>query len=40
MTNANLRDRIEQLGYTTEVTGEHGAFEVMGPNGERITQKR
>jgi conjugative relaxase-like TrwC/TraI family protein len=37
MTNANLRDRIEQLGYTTEVTGEHGAFEVMGPNGERIT---
>ena len=37
MTNANLRDRIEQLGYTTEVTGEHGAFEVVGPNGERIT---
>lgn len=39
MTNANLRDRLEQLGYATEVTGEHGAFEVMGPNGERITRE-
>lgn len=40
IANANLRARVEQLGYKAELVGggKHGAFEVMGPNGERITQ--
>src|SRR3546814_17116477 len=25
----------DRLGYKTERTGKHGAFEVLGPNGER-----
>ena len=41
IANASLRDKIEQLGYKTDLVagGKHGAFEVMGPNGERITQE-
>src|SRR3546814_14764705 len=27
------------LGYKTEITGKHGAFEVLGPNGERINKE-
>lgn len=40
IANANLRARVEQLGYKAELVagGKHGAFEVMGPNGERIAQ--
>lgn len=40
MANASLRNRIEALGYSTELVagGKHGAFEVLGPDGERITQ--
>ncbi len=36
MTNAIFREKLEALGYTTEQTGKHGAFEVLGPNGEKI----
>lgn len=41
MANASLRNGIEKLGYTTELVagGKHGAFEVLGPNGERISQE-
>lgn len=38
MTNAAFREKLEQLGYRTELTGQHGAFEVLGPNGERIAK--
>lgn len=39
MANAHLREKIEALGYKTalEPKGKHGAFEILGPNGERIT---
>lgn len=36
MTNAIFREKVEALGYTTEQSGKHGAFEVLGPNGEKI----
>ena len=36
MTNAIFREKLEALGYTTEQSGKHGAFEVLGPNGEKI----
>lgn len=39
MANAILREKLEGLGYKTEVTGKHGAFEVLGPNGERINKE-
>src|SRR3546814_21113719 len=35
MANAILREKLEGLGYKTEVTGKHGAFEVLGPHGDR-----
>ncbi|MBV1692472.1 relaxase domain-containing protein [Novosphingobium sp. G106] len=31
-----LRDKIEQLGYTTRLAGKHGAFEIVGVNREAI----
>lgn len=36
--NAELRARVEKLRYKTELVsnGKHGAFEALGPNGERI----
>ena len=39
VANAILREKLEGLGYKTEVTGKHGAFEVLGPNGERINKE-
>lgn len=39
MANAILREKLEGLGYKTELTGKHGAFEVLGPNGERINKE-
>lgn len=39
MANAILREKLEGLGYKTEITGKHGAFEVLGPNGERINKE-
>lgn len=39
MANAILREKLEGLGYKTEVTGKHGAFDVLGPNGERINKE-
>ncbi|MCO4091554.1 MAG: conjugative relaxase [Sphingorhabdus sp.] len=40
IANANLRARVEQLGYKAELVagGKHGAFEVIGPDGERIAK--
>lgn len=34
--HAALRDKIEQLGYTTRLDGKHGAFEIVGVNREAI----
>lgn len=39
MANAILREKIEALGYKTEITGKHGAFELLGPNGEKINKE-
>lgn len=39
MANAILREKIELLGYKTEITGKHGAFELLGPNGEKINKE-
>ena len=39
MANAILREKLESLGYKTELSGKHGAFEILGPNGERINKE-
>src|SRR3546814_7737957 len=39
MANVILREKIEALGYKTEITGKHGAFELLVPMGRRSTRK-